>query len=165
MISQKEYTYNVVREIYGEIEGKVELSSEQRSQCIGMICEGIMNKEVMFSDNAWTKYDTEDKVKKYCSSLLTNHLKKDKRLNGGIKYVPANPGSRRESTDPVIKTLKLFIQSLDEGDERIEVAQQEIDARMAEIEAEKKKQQVTIDVDLLPDELREKLGLEEEQSA
>jgi len=40
------------------------------------------------------------KLRSYCSGLQSNWLRKDTRLNGGVKYVAKNPGSRAGSTDP-----------------------------------------------------------------
>jgi len=168
MLSQKEAVYNAINEVLQEdfnTEEKVTLTTEQRKEVANQIANQIMEKEVAFSEQATVKYNTLDKIVRYCQSLITNHLKKDIRLNGGVKYVPANPGSRTGSQDPVIKTLNQFIKSLDENDERIAVAQEEIDRRKAEIEAEKKKQQIQVDFSLLPTELQEKLSIEEEQVA
>jgi hypothetical protein len=84
------------------------------------------------------------------SGLQSNWLRKDKRLNGGVKYQAQNPGSRVGSTDPQVKALRALIKT--QSDEiKIAEIQSFIDKRLAEIKPNKS---VTIDVNALPAELQ-----------
>ena len=92
--------------------------------------------------------DTE--LKAYVSGLQSNWLRKDKELNGGVKYTAKNPGSRAGSTDPAIKAMRLLLDSQTDATKRTEI-QGYIDARLAEIKPVKS---VEIDVSALPEALR-----------
>jgi len=130
----------------------VVLNKEQRELVIGMVTDGIMSGNVDFSAEARTKHDTEAKVKTYVGGMVSNHLRKDKRLNGGEKYQAANPGSRAGSSDDMIKNLKLLRSQLADASD-IASIDTAIEARLAEIKALTVKA-VAIDVSALPEEFR-----------
>ena len=92
----------------------------------------------------------------YVSGLISNHLRKAKELNGGVKYEPANPGSRSGQTDPQIKAMRQLLKTLPEGSAEFNKVQSAIDAKISEIKAERQKTQ--IDVDNLPEDLRGLVG-------
>lgn len=97
-------------------------------------------------------YD-ESGLKSYTSGLVSNWLRKDKRLNGGTQYVAKNPGSRAGSSDPELKAMRALLSTLTDEADRAEV-QGLIDAKVATINATKSTK--TIDFSALPAELREK---------
>lgn len=134
----------------------VELTKEQRDSVISIVTQGLIDGNIEMSDKARVKYDTEEKMKKYTPGLVSNHLRKDLRLNGDIPHEPKNPGSRAGSGDVVIKELKKF-QSTFTDPEQIESVQVEIDKRLAVLKSEKMKD-VEIDMSLIPDDLKELLG-------
>jgi len=84
----------------------VQLTKEQRNTVIEMVTQGIVSGVVDFSDEAKAKYDTEAKIKSYTTGMVSNHLRKDKRLNGNVEYEIKNPGSRAGSGDGTLKALK-----------------------------------------------------------
>ena len=155
-MKQREAVYQAVMSVC-DFEGKCEPTKEERAQIINIVTQGIMSGDVDFSEAAHAKYSTEPEVKKYTSGLVSNWLRKDKRLNGGVQYVPANPGSRTGSQDPEIKNLKLLIKSGRLNEEQTEKVQARIDEKVAELRASKVEQ--AIDLDAIPAELREQLGL------
>jgi hypothetical protein len=112
-------------------EGAVSLSKEQNGQVVEMVVEGIIGGEVDFSDEAKAKYDSRDKVRKYVVGMVNNHLRKDKRLNGGVKYEAKAPGSRAGAGDEQLKNLKLLL-SMVPDDAKADI-QSEIDKRIAEL--------------------------------
>src|SRR5277367_6337821 len=117
-----------------------------------ILCAGFEAGEIDLS----TTYPTKAELKAYTSGLISNWLRKDPELNGGTKYVPANPGSRVGSTDPQMKALKILLgQTTDEAD-RAEI-QGFIDARTTELNAGKVKTK-QVDFSVLPDELKAKFG-------
>ena len=162
MLNQKESVFSavqvVVEEAGRQVDGAVSLSKEERSQVVTMVTESIFSGGTEFSDSAKTKYDTPEKVRSYAVGLVNNWLRKDKRLNGGVKYEAKNPGSRTGSTDPVIKELRKLFSTLTEEDHKAAV-QAEIDTRLAEIQAEKsatKKEEINLDH--IPEHLRSLVG-------
>lgn len=85
---------------------------------------------------------------KYIPGLVNNWVRKDLRLNGGVKYTAKNPGSRSGNGDEAIKNMKLLLANVTDPEARAAI-QTEIDKRMEEI-----KPKVTINVDALPEALR-----------
>lgn len=131
-------------------DGAVELSKDQRESVIAMVTEGIIAGTVDFSAEARIKHDTPAKVKGYTGGMVSNHLRKDKRLNGGVKYEIQNPGSRAGSGDDMLKALKALRSTLTD-DDAIASIDEAIDNRIAELSVKKT---VTIDVSALPEEFR-----------
>lgn len=88
-------------------------------------------------------------LRKYIPGLVNNWVRKDKRLNGGITYVPKNPGSRTGSGDDVLRNLKALAELQKNNPEAVAEIQKAIDARMEEL-----KPKTEINIDLLPASLR-----------
>jgi hypothetical protein len=130
----------------------VELTNEQRATVIGMVTTGIMSGSVDFSAEAKAKHDTEAKIKSYTTGMVSNHLRKDKRLNGGEKYQTKNPGSRAGSSDEQLKALRALKTTLTTSDD-IQAVDKAIATRLAEIQITKMKT-VEINVNALPEAFR-----------
>lgn len=94
----------------------------------------------------------DSELKSYISGLVSNWIRKDKRLNGDTKYVAKNPGSRVGMGDPQLKALKQLLSQQTDAAKRAEI-QGYIDQRTATLVAEKSKG-VAINVDALPAELQ-----------
>ena len=158
MLKQKESVFNAVESVLVEsgksVEGRVELTKEERGQVVSLVTESIISGDTEFSDSAKTTYDTPEKIRSYVVGLVNNWIRKDKRLNGGTAYTPKNPGSRAGSTDPVIKELRKLLSTLTEDDHKAAV-QAEINTRLEEIQAAKqatKKEEINLDN--IPEHLR-----------
>jgi hypothetical protein len=153
MMNQKEAVFTAVTNLFNiEGEGAVTLDRDQRSEVIEVLVEGFKSKRVSYDGEL-----PEDKVlRNYCSGLLSNWLRKDKRLNGGVKYEAKNPGSRSGSSDPQIKALRALMKTQTDATKIAEI-QSFIDKRLSEIKPASS--QVTINVDDLPAELRSKYGV------
>ena len=130
----------------------VRLSKEQKNMVIEMVTDGILNGGVDFSTEAKAKHDTHDKVKSYTTGMVSNHLRKDKRLNGGEKYEIKNPGSRTGSSDAQLKALKVLRTQITDQDQ-IKLIDEAIDQRIAEI-TETSTKKIAINVEALPEHLR-----------
>ena len=115
------------------------------------LISGIESGDIAFSEVARAKHDTAAKIKSYVNGMFLNHLNKDKRLNGGVKYTAKNPGSRAGSSDEKLKALKQLLSVTPESQQA--VVQAAIEQRLQEIAAEKAKQ-VVINIDMIPEELR-----------
>jgi hypothetical protein len=137
----------------GEFSVAVELTKQQRDSVVGMVTAGILNGSVDFSTEAKAKHDTEAKVKVYTNGMVSNHLRKDKRLNGGKKYEAKNPGSRTGNDDEQLKALRTLKSTLT-STEDIEAIDQAIKTRLAEIQSVKAKPTAPININALPEEFR-----------
>ena len=144
-MSQKEAVFQAVTNVVGVQDGAYTLNREQRASVNQILFEGFRSHTV----ECETEYN-DSQLKAYVSGLQSNWLRKDKRLNGGVKYQAQNPGSRVGSTDPQVKALRALIKT--QSDEiKIAEIQSFIDKRLAEIKPNKS---VTIDVNALPAELQ-----------
>ena len=158
MINQKTAVFNATCSVLEQesFDGAVELSKEERASVIAIVAEGFAAHEVELSDGARTKYNTDAKLKTYTNGLVSNWVRKDKRLNGDVQHVIKNPGSRAGSGDAVIRELKKLKSTFTEQNQ-IDAVDTEIEKRMLVIKAEKAKD-VEIDMSLIPDDLKELLG-------
>lgn len=158
MLNQKTAVFNAVCSVLEQesFDTAVTPTKEERAAIIAIVTEGFANSEVDMSDRARAKYDTEAKLKTYTNGLVSNWLRKDKRLNGNVQHTIKNPGSRAGSGDAVIRELKKLRSTFTEQDQ-IDAVNNEIEKRMAVIKAEKAKN-VEIDMDLIPDDLKGLLG-------
>jgi hypothetical protein len=126
------------------------MNREHRAAVTNILVEGFKSGTVELEKS----FESDAALRVYCSGLTSNWLRKDKRLNGGEKYSPKNPGSRVGSSDPQIKALRALLQSKSDPSDREEI-QGYINTRLAEIGTTKTKK-VTVDFDSLPEELRAK---------
>ncbi len=154
MLSQKEAVYKAVKSVYAEhgVEHedftKAELDKSMREQVISIVCTGFGNGEVELKS-------TQENIKSYTSGLVSNWLRKDKRLNGNVKYKPTNPGSRTGQQDPMVKNLRILLSTLPEGSEAYEATKSRIETRVAEIKAEKaKSNQKEVDFSAIPEDIK-----------
>lgn len=150
-MSQKEAVYNAVTSVLSENNINVSegtdvstlMTRELRSQVNQVLFEGFRNGNVELD----REYNDTD-LKSYVSGLQSNWLRKDKRLNGGIKYSAKNPGSRIGSSDPSLKAMRALLTTVQTDSDRAEI-QEAIDNRILEIQATKVKK-VNIDASVLP---------------
>jgi hypothetical protein len=142
---QREAVFQAVTNVCGEQEGAYEPTKEERSQVNAILFEGFRAGRIQLDK----EYD-DTKLKGYCSGLTSNWLRKDTRLNGGVKYTAKNPGSRAGSTDPQVKAMRLLLATKTDVTEKAEI-QAFIDKRVAEIKPAKT---VTINAADLPAELQ-----------
>jgi len=149
-VSQKESVFQAVINVCGTTDGAYTPTKEQRAQ-IGMILFEAFKAGHIEMDVE--KSDTD--LKSYCSSVTSNWLRKDIRLNGGVAYVAKNPGSRAGSSDPSLKAMRTLLGTLILDTDKAEV-QAHIDARIAEITIAK--QAKTVDFSALPTDLQVKFS-------
>ena len=154
MLSQKEAVYNAVNQVCDEHgksfeEGqKFELSKSEREQVVEIVMAGFEQGEVELKSE-------QENLKSYTGGLVSNWLRKDKRLNGGSTYKPANPGSRTGQSDDQVKNMRILLGTLPEGSDEAVQVQTAIDSRIAEIKAEKAKAKAkTIDPASIPADLQ-----------
>ena len=162
MVNQKQGVYDAVvafceeNNIHFEDGMKCSFSKEGRAAIVGMVAAAMTAGEVQLSAEARAKHDTPQKIKTYCSGLVNNWLRKDTRLNGGDTYQIKNPGSRAGSGDEVLKNLKALQATL-EGENKA-LVDAEIAKRVEELK-QSKLSKIEINFDVIPDSLKEALGL------
>src|ERR1700691_2254879 len=97
-MKQCDAVYQAVVNVCGAVDGKrYELSTEQRATVRQVLFEGFKAGNIVLSK----EYDDEE-LWSYIPGLISNHLRKDVRLNGGVKYEAKAPGSRSGGSDPSI---------------------------------------------------------------
>jgi len=149
-VNQKEATFQAICNVTGHTgEGVLVISKDQRAQVNMILFEGFRSGHITL-DREFTDAD----LKQYVSGLQSNWIRKDGRLNGGVKYAAKNPGSRAGSGDAMIQNLKKLMSTLTADDDKAEV-QGYIDARQAELNVAK---QEVIDYSALPADLAAKFG-------
>ena len=154
MFSQKEAVFNAVSQVLSESDvtfeqgQAVDLSKDQREAVIGIIMTGFEKGQIELKSE-------QENLRAYTGGLVSNWLRKDKRLNGGGTYKPANPGSRTGHSDAQVKNLRILLSTLPEGSQEYTAVEAKIEERVAEIKAEKAKSKAkAIDVTALPEEFR-----------
>jgi len=115
---------------------KIELSPEDRKTIVTMIVAAIDAGEMKFSPEALAKHNSPEKVRNYSTGLLSNWLRKDKKLNGGNQHSIKNPGSRIGQNDDLIKSLKRLRKTLTNQKE-IEAINSELDLRVKQLKQQK----------------------------
>lgn len=128
----------------------IKLSKSDKATVVGMVVNA--RAEMIIAPEADAKYDSVQKFRTYVLGLVDNWLRKDKRLNGGIKYEAKNPGSRAGSGDTQLKALRALRSTVTDTD-TLAVIDSEIQTRISEIKATKVKH-VEVNVEALPEHLR-----------
>jgi len=155
-MNQKEAVFQAVNGVLAEhglsTEGNISssITKELRSQIVAVLVAGFQNNTIAISEN----FD-RSKIETYASSLLSNWLRKDGRLNGGIKYVAKNPGSRAGSGDEQLKAMRQLLKTLTPGTADHTEVQGFINERVAEISVAKAPK---FDLSKLPEALRNKFS-------
>lgn len=156
MLTQKEVVFNAVKSIVGsEFQEGMDCGAwfKQRPDAKKQLHSAVMEA---FANGECELKNAQKDLGVYVTGLINNHLRKDTRINGGEKYVPANPGSRAGQGDPQIKEARKLLKTLAEGTPEHAKVLNFINTRIAEIKAEKNK--VEINVDMLPAELQGLIG-------
>ena len=154
--SQKEAVFSAVSSVISEAgitvnEGEsfsTYLNRELRAQVTNILVEGFNGGTIALDKS----FSSEAELRTYCSGLTSNWLRKDSRLNGGVKYAAKNPGSRVGSSDPQLKAMRALLSTKTDASEKAEI-QSFIDARVSEVKASRKPAK-TIDLSALPEELQ-----------
>lgn len=125
-ISQGEAVFQAVNEMLnGEINGKVELTKAQLEEVYARVFLLFKTGQTIHKSNP-----DEATLLKYIPGLVNNWLRKDKRLNGGVKYEAKNPGSRAGSGDPMVKEMRVLLSTLSDPTQKAQV-QEAIDVLAA----------------------------------
>jgi hypothetical protein len=162
IMNQREATVNCILSILEERGVEYELNGPTAIADVLTTDDKKKVREVLFVMFQQHKIDFRDQTRlsdtkymnDYISGLVNNWIRKAPEFNGGSKYQAANPGSRAGSGDEQIREMKKLLSTVTDPEIRT-VIQSHIDARMLEI----KPASVSINLDAIPAELRNKLGL------
>lgn len=146
MAKQKEAVFNAICAVRGstEFNEAVELTKEERSKVQAALIAGFQGGTVDYQGDV----TDSAKLASYVSGLVSNWLRKDRRLNGNVQYVAKNPGTRTGSGDEQLKAMRALLGATTDTEARAEI-QAEIDKRVGELKPKK-----VIDVSKLPENLR-----------
>ena len=165
MMNQKEATYNAIVSAFENADVSFEdgnsakelLTPEMRSEVRTTLFTQFRNEEISHKEEfAQTKLNDDAELKKYTAGLVSNWVKKDKRLNGNVQYKVTNPGSRAGQGDETVKALRLLIKQLTAtgNTDGLVEAKEALTARQAELAAAKATKSKPINVDALPEHLK-----------
>ena len=143
-MKQGDAVYQAVLNVCGVCDGAYVPTKEQRASVKQIIYEGFKSGAIVLSKN----YDDKE-LMEYIPGLISNWLRKDKRLNGGVKYEAKNPGSRTGVTDPQLVAMRSLLATKSDPTERSEI-QAFIDRRTAEL----KPAATPLNIDDLPEALK-----------
>lgn len=139
-MNQRDGVYSAVVAVCGgDVSGPVSLTKEQRSAVHARLFTEFKAGNI---ELATAKDDAE--LRKYIPGLVNNWLRKDTRLNGGVKYVTKDPGSRAGSGDETMKAMKALLSVTTDT-----AARAEIEAAIAQRSTELKPKK-SINVAALP---------------
>ena len=148
MIKQDRAVYNAVVSFYRDSNkffedgNKVELTQDERKTIVQIISQGLQNGSIKMSESAKKKHDTPKKIHNYATGLVSDRLRKDKRLNGNVKHTVENPGSRipaRFADDKILIDLKEYKKKYCFTAQQKAEANNGIKNRIAELRAEELK--------------------------
>jgi hypothetical protein len=159
--NQREATYNAVKSTFESngvafedfMDTKGFLTPEMKKEIKTLLFEGFRSGSISYTEKfANTKLNSDKELNKYCGGLVSNWTKKDKRLNGNIKYEIQNPGSRAGHGDDQVKAMRNLKKTTNDPTVLAEI-DKALEERIAEVKASKVKN-VVIDVQALPEHLR-----------
>ena len=165
-MNQKDAVFNAVVSVLGSTPTEaVQLTAEQRAEVIDAVAAGLADSSIDFTEESRAKYSDEASIRRYTAGLISNYLRRDPRLSGGVKHVATPKGPRTPKDDQLaeMKTLRQKLEAEGNQDGVTEV-NEAIEARTAELRAAKeqskpKTKAVTVDLTKIPDELKESLGI------
>jgi hypothetical protein len=131
-MKQGEAVFQAVVNVTGKQDGAYVLTTEQRAEVREILFEGFKQGKIVLS-----KGYTDKELDAYIPGLISNWLRKDPRLNGGVKYTPKNPGSRAGQGDETVRNMKLLLDTVKDPAGRAHI-QAKIDERVAALKPPKK---------------------------
>ena len=102
-MNQKDAVYEAVKQmkpIDVDQERAVALSKQEKHVVEQKLFDGFRKGKIQYNG----ELPSEDKLAMYVSGLVSNWLRKDRRLNGNTSYVPRRPGARTPVSMPAVVT-------------------------------------------------------------
>jgi hypothetical protein len=168
-MKQREAVYAAIKNVFADAGISFEdgqnanelMTEELRKNVHAIVIESFKTGKVEFKETNSNEEKMTDgsKLNSYVSGLISNWLRKDKRLNGAVAYKAKNPGSRVGATDPQIKALRQLYKQFSATDEtKAAEIKTHLDKRIAEVQIQKAKA-IKIDTSALPQDLIDSLGI------
>lgn len=164
-VNQRQATVNTIlavlseRGVDYELNGPTPISEvltdSDKSKVREILFTQFKQGQIQYKSTFQSKVDDDSELKKYISGLVNNWIRKAKEFNAGETYKAKNPGSRAGSQDAEVKEMRKLLSVTTDPESRA-LIQEAIDSRVAELKAHKN--QVTIDVNQLPEHLRHLIG-------
>jgi len=143
-MNQREGVFAAVEAVVGEIHGKVTLNDNQKKEVYALVFTAFKHGEIVYKGGI-----PAEPLRKYIPGLVNNWLRKDKALNGGVKYKAKAPGSRAGAGDAGLKAMKQLLAETTNEEDR-EVIEMEIELRQEALA----KPKAVINIEALPPLLR-----------
>lgn len=138
------------------VDVKTYVTKEQKAAITSAVTEMLATGEADLSIEARAKFDTEKKLYAYTAGMVTNWFNKSKDLNGDVKYVTKNPGSRIGAGNDQLSALKALRSNLvakNASPESVAKIDAAINGILGELKA--KTGVKDVDMSLIPEELRD----------
>ena len=168
MLKQSQAVSHFTKQVLGpnfqeDVDVKTYITNDQKQQIIDLITISIKEKGTQISDEARAKYYDQKSLRRYVAGMVTNWFNKSKELNGNTTYETKNPGSRKSSSDEVVRNLRILKKQLTEAGNTEGLAEVEsaLAERLEQLEAAKpRKTKVTkpVNESYIPEHLRELIG-------
>lgn len=154
-MDQKTLVFNSISAVHPVAEGEVvQLSPAERKDVVDSLVAQITADPTVISENKRAKImETSQSLRMYCTGLVSNWLRRDPRLNGGVKDVPKTTGTSR-TKNPTLKNLNNLLKQVQGRPEAEEQVKAEIEKEKAKAAAEK---MMAIDASVVPEHLRDLL--------
>ena len=137
-------------ELNGETLMKDVLTPDDKAKVRETITQGFIDGTISITEDARAKHSANGFVS-YTNGVVNNWIKKYPPFNNGMKYVPANPGSRRGQGDEQIKSLRALLKTPGLTAEQLAEINKAIESRLEEIAP---KSTPAINTEALPEHLR-----------
>lgn len=113
------------------------LTKPLRSNVANMLVSQFQAGDIVMSVESQAKLTNNTELRAYVSGLISNWLKKDNRLNGGVtvKATRKSSGVRTYSSDPQIKALQALLKVQVDQSKKTEI-QGYITKRLSELSAQ-----------------------------
>ncbi|RKX64329.1 MAG: hypothetical protein DRP42_06530 [Tenericutes bacterium] len=147
MASQTQQAIAAIVTVTGHSEGTLRLTTSQRTEVVNALFTNFENEEYSIKSAKATA--TDESVKKYISSQVSDVLKKQPIFNSGNAYAPNKSGTRNKE----VKAMRMLLEKAHDmqDQEMIDTVQAELDSKLKSLNVKKVKQIVEADV---PESLR-----------
>ena len=143
----------------------VSLTKEEHAEVLEICTQNYLDGSTKMKDSPANTEKLNDpaKMRSYARGQINDAFRKDKRLNGDVTYIgdPAKKGTRAASGDSKLKELKKLRTAYQAANEpeKVQLIENAINARTAEVQAEKAKN-TKVDLSKIDPELLAQLGMD-----
>lgn len=130
------------------------ITQDVRAIIHSQVFEGLKDGSIPMTAKNKDKYLNDlSELSRYASALISDRLRKNVMLNGGVPYKPATKAGPRDAELKALKQAYLLVQ---DDPEKAKVVEDAIEKRKQELNVKKEKE---VDLSALDPELKAALGL------